>query len=75
METDHEIISTAILPLPQNSRRVVDSYKQTNVQKVLVNPLVKLAQEKKCGHDMTIPVDWDVKHQTKPKQNQPVCNL
>ena len=46
---DHEIISTAILlPFPA-SRRVVVSYKQKYVHEVLVNCLVKLVQEKKCG--------------------------
>ena len=45
-EIDLEIISTVIL-LPQaNSRRVVVSYKQKYVHKVLVNHFVKLAQEK-----------------------------
>ena len=39
-------------------------------QEVLVNRLVKLAQEKSLVKrtdrpDMTIAVDWDVKHQTK----------
>ena len=41
MEIDHEIIS-----IPSaDSRRVVVSYKQKYVHKVLVNCLVKLAQE------------------------------
>ena len=44
-EIDHEIISTAILLPSADSRRVVVSYKH----KVLVDCLVKLAQEKKCG--------------------------
>ena len=48
-EIDHEIISTAILLPSTDSRRVVVSYKRKYVQKVLVNCLVKLAQEKKCG--------------------------
>ena len=43
LEIDHEIISTAILLA---SRRVVVSYKQKYVHKVLVNRLFKLAQEK-----------------------------
>ena len=42
---DHEIISTDILP-SAHSRRVVVSYKQKYVHKILVNHLVKLAQEK-----------------------------
>ena len=45
-EIDHEIISTAILLPSADSRRVVVSYKQKYVHKVLVNHLVKLAQEK-----------------------------
>ena len=45
-EIDHEIISAAILLLSANPRRVVVSYKQKYVHKVLVNRLVKLAQEK-----------------------------
>ena len=44
METDHEIISTVIL-----LRRVVVSYKRKYVHKVLVDGLVKLAQEKSVG--------------------------
>ena len=46
MEIDHEIISTAILLPFTDSRRVVVSYKRKYVHKVLVNLLVKLAQEK-----------------------------
>ena len=45
MEIDLEIISTAILFPSADSRRVVVRYKQKYVQEVLVNPLVKLAQE------------------------------
>ena len=45
VEIDHEIISTDILP-SADSRRVLVSYKQKNVHKILVNPSVKLAQEK-----------------------------
>ena len=44
VEVDHEIISTTILLFSANSRRIVVSYKY--VHKVLVNRLVKLAQEK-----------------------------
>ena len=50
------------------------------VHEVLVNCLVKLAQEKKVWlgeltvptdcPNMTIAVDWDVKHQTKEKQQK-----
>ena len=46
MEIDHEIISLVILLSSADSRRVVDSYKHKYVQKVQVNHLVKLAQEK-----------------------------
>ena len=46
VEIDHEIISTAILLPSADSRRVVVSYKRKYVHKVLVNHLVKLAQEK-----------------------------
>ena len=46
MEIDHEIISTAIFLPSTDSRRVVVSYKRKYVYEVLVNCLVKLAQEK-----------------------------
>ena len=46
VEIDHEIISTAFLLPSTDSIRVVVSYKQKFVYKVLVNRLVKLAQEK-----------------------------
>ena len=45
-EIDHEIISTTILLPTTNSRRIVVSYKRKYVHIVLVNCLVKLAQEK-----------------------------
>ena len=46
-EIDHEIISTTILLPSADSRRVVVvSYRRKCVHKVLVNCLVKLAQEK-----------------------------
>ena len=45
----HEIISTAIFLPSVDSRRVVVSYKRKYVHIVLVNRLVKLVQEKKCG--------------------------
>ena len=45
-EIDHEIISTAILIPSADSRKVVVSYKQKYVHKILVNRFVKLAQEK-----------------------------
>ena len=47
VEIDHEIISTAILlPSADLSRRVVVSYKRKYVHKLLVNRLLKPAQEK-----------------------------
>ena len=46
MEIDHEIVSTAILLPSADSRKVV-SYKGKYVHEVLVNGLVKLAQETK----------------------------
>ena len=46
VEIDHEIISTVILLPSADSRRVVVSYKLKRLHKVLVNCLVKLAQEK-----------------------------
>ena len=46
VEIDHEKISTAILLPSAGSRRAVVSYKQKYVHEVLVNRLVKLAQEK-----------------------------
>ena len=45
-EIDHEIISIAIFLPFADSRRVVVSYKQKYMHKVLVTCLVKLAQEK-----------------------------
>ena len=41
------------------------------MHKVLVNRLVRLAQEKVWYHGMTLAVDWDVKHQTKQKNKKP----
>ena len=46
MEIDHEIISVTILFSSTDSRWVVVSYKRKYVHEVLVNRLVKLAQEK-----------------------------
>ena len=77
-EIDHEITSRAILLPSTDSRRVVVSYKQKYVHEVLVNRLVKPAQEKSVMRwtdhpDMTIAVDWDVKHQTKQtKTKRPI---
>ena len=70
VEIDYEIISTAVLLPSADSRRVVVSYKPKYVHYVLVNCLVKLAQEtsvvKWIEHpNTTIAVDWGVKHLTK----------
>ena len=46
VEIDHEITSTTILLPLADSRRVVVSYKRKYAHEVLVNSLVKLAQEK-----------------------------
>ena len=46
VEIDRETFSTAILLPSSDSRRVVVIYKGKYVQEVLVNHLVKLAQEK-----------------------------
>ena len=55
VEIDHEIISTAILLPSADSGRVVVSYKRKYVHKVLVNRLVKLAQEKVWLGELTVP--------------------
>ena len=49
MEIDPEIFSMATLLPSADSRRVVVSYKRKYVHEVLVNCLVKLAQEKTFG--------------------------
>ena len=46
VEIDHEKLSTAILLPSADSGRIVVSYKLKYVHEVLVNHLVKLAQEK-----------------------------
>ena len=46
VEIDHEIVSMVILFLSTDSRLVVVNYKRKYVHEVLVNCLVKLAQEK-----------------------------
>ena len=51
---DHEMISTAILLPSAVSRRVVVSYKRKHVHEVLVNCLVKIAQEKKWLGKLTV---------------------
>ena len=53
---DHEIISTVILLLHANSRKVVVSYKRKYVQEVLFNHLVKLAQEKMWFSELAVPI-------------------
>ena len=55
VEIDHEIISTVILLPSADSRRAVVSNKQKYVQEVLVNCLVKLAQEKVWLGELTNP--------------------
>ena len=67
MESDHEISSMAVLLPSADSRRVIVGFKRKYVHEVLVNCLVKFAQEKfmvwLSDHlDMTIAVDWDVQH-------------
>ena len=67
VEIDHQIISMAILLPSPDSRRVFVSYKWKYVHEVLVNCLVKFAQGKSVVRwtdrpDMTIAVDWDLKH-------------
>ena len=70
MEIDHEIVSKAILS-STDSRRVVVSYKQKYVHRVLVLKSLSQACPGKSvirctDHpNMTIAVDWDVKNQTK----------
>ena len=54
VEIDHEIISTVILP-SAHSRRVVVSYKRKYVHKLLVNRLLKPAQENVWLSELTVP--------------------
>ena len=49
VEIDHEMISMVILLPSADLRTVVVSYKRKYVHEVLVNCLIKLVQEKKCG--------------------------
>ena len=49
VKIEQEIISTAILLPSADPKSIVVIYKGKYVHKVLVNHLVKLAQEKKCG--------------------------
>ena len=53
MEIDHEIFSAAILATP---------YKRKHVHVLLVYRLVKLTREIFGRPDMTLVVDWEVKH-------------
>ena len=56
VEIDYEMISTVILLLPLiYSRRVVVSYKRKYVHKLLVNRLLKPAQEKVWLSELTVP--------------------
>ena len=78
VEIDHEIISTVILlPSAESFKiRVVVSYKRKYVHEVLVNCLLKLAQEKVWLGELTIPpwpqlLTWDVKQQNK----QTICKV
>ena len=68
-------------PPSTDSRRVVVSYKRKYVHKVLINHLLKFAEEKvRLGEltfllfvtflTMTIAVDWDVEHLTKQINKQ-----
>ena len=55
MEIGQEIISMATLLPSADSRRVVVGYKRKYVRKVMVNCLVKLAQEKMWSGELTVP--------------------
>ena len=55
VQIDHEIISMVFSILLNHSRRVVVSYKRKYLHKVLVNCLLKFAQEKMCLGELTIP--------------------
>ena len=52
---------------------VVTYYKRKCVHEVLVNGLVKLAQETVWLLVMTIAFEWDVKSQTKQANNRVKC--
>ena len=54
VEIDHEISSKVILLTSTDSRRVVVSWKRKCVHEVLVNGLVKLAQEKVWLGELTV---------------------
>ena len=56
VEIDHEIISQSFSSLPLiHSRRVFVSYKRKYVHKLLVNRLLKPAQEKVWLSELTVP--------------------
>ena len=55
VEIDREIISTSILLPSADPRRVVVSYMGKYVHEVLVNGLVKLAEEKVWLCKLTVP--------------------
>ena len=55
MEIGHEIKSMTFLFPSADSSRVVVSYKQKYVHKVLINLFVKLAQEKSLVSELTVP--------------------
>ena len=70
MEIDHEIISRVILfPFTDSFKKVVVSYKQRYVHKVLVSCLFKLPQEKDRPA-MTIAVDLGRKATNQTNKNQ-----
>ena len=57
VEIGHEILSTTILLLSTDSRMVDVSYKWKSVHKVLVNRLIKLAQNKMWLGELTSRLD------------------
>ena len=69
VEIDHAISSMAILLPSADSRRVVVNYKRQYVHEVLVNCTEKSVVRLTDCPDMTIAVDWDVKHKTKPTKH------
>ena len=76
VEIDHEIISMVILLLPLIQEGSVSGCKLKYVHEVLVNRLVKLAQEKSVNRltdrlDMTIAVD----KKTKKKSTEILCTV
>ena len=58
VQIDHEIISMVILlPSTESFKKGIVSYKRKYLHKVLVNCLLKFAQEKVCLGNLTIPHD------------------